>query len=121
MADRIIWYWVIDGANTHEYSQITSTHTRLSGDTREYLSLASGTSTRGGILVECKCSFGRLDEYSPLTSNTRASLWTHCNNVWSIFATSRWKMTAVWKANQNSWEPKVSTTCYIPGLPGTHY
>jgi hypothetical protein len=36
MASRIIWYWVIDGVNTREYSRITSAHTRLSGNTREY-------------------------------------------------------------------------------------
>ena len=65
---------MINGMNTREYSQITSIHIRLSGNTHEYSSLASGTSTRGGILVECECPFGRLDEYSPLANDTRASL-----------------------------------------------
>jgi hypothetical protein len=37
--------------NTCEYSWITSTHTRLSGNTREYSSLVSGTSNRRVLVV----------------------------------------------------------------------
>ena len=59
--------------NTREYSRIMSTHTRLSGNTREWYEYL--TSTRGGILVECECPFGQLDKYSTLASDTRASPW----------------------------------------------
>jgi hypothetical protein len=94
---HIIWYHMVNGMNTCEYSRIMSTHTRLSGNTRKYSSLASGTSTHGGILIECECPFGQLDEYSPLASDTRASL---CHRCCSVSAGHWQQMASCWFLQQ---------------------
>src|SRR6201985_251096 len=74
MAGHIIRYWAIDGVNTREYSQITSTHTRLSGDTREYSSLVSGTSTRRVLVVAYSLSASVHSADSTSTRHSRVTL-----------------------------------------------